>query len=380
MSLAAEQPLVAQTVDRFLATHGRSPGAERPDAAAEGWSRAAWQEMAALGWLGICLPESAGGLGCAIEERLAVMEAVGRGLVREPYLGTAVLCAELLQAAAGAQAQAARLLPEIAAGRLVLAFAVTEPDSGYEPAATACSAQRDGDGWVLQGRKLAVLDAPIADRLLVLARSAGQAGDETGLSLFLVDPHAAGVTLRAWPTVDGRRCADIAFDRLALPADALVGAAGQAFDAVQYALDHARVASCAEAVGAMQALIATTIAYLKERRQFGQPLARFQVLRHRVADMHIACEQARSLTALAAGTLLPDHPRRGALAAAAKTQAAWSARFVGQQAVQLHGGMGVTDELQVGHWFKRLLATEVLFGNADHQLQRFARLSQPAND
>ena len=373
MNVQQAPTLVAETVDRFLAAHGDTAEWERVASGSEGWSRARWREMAELGWLGICLPESAGGLGCGIEERMAVMEAVGRGLVLEPYLSTAVLCAELISAGA-TDLQRAAFLPAIAAGDMVLAFAGSEPASRFETCDVQCSAQRNGDGWALNGAKIAVLDAPIADHLLVLARTDGERTSPHGLSVFIVEPAAPGVTMRGYPTLDRRRCADIEFIDVHAGAGALVGAESMAFPAVELALDHARVALCSEAVGIMDELVTTTIAYLKQRQQFGKPLAQFQVLRHRVADMHIACEQARSMAQMASATLLLGHPARSANAAAAKAQAGWSARFVGQQAVQLHGGMGVSNELRVGHWFKRLMAIDILLGNADHQVRRFGEL------
>ena len=373
MNVQQAPTLVAEMVDRFLAAHGDTAEWERVASGSEGWSRARWREMAKLGWLGICLPESAGGLGCGIEERMAVMEAVGRGLVLEPYLSTAVLCAELISAGA-TDLQRAAFLPAIAAGDMVLAFAGSEPASRFETCDVQCSAQRNGDGWALNGAKIAVLDAPIADHLLVLARTGGERTSPHGLSVFIVEPAAPGVTMRGYPTLDRRRCADIEFIDVHVGASALVGAESMAFPAVELALDHARVALCSEAVGIMDELVTTTIAYLKQRQQFGKPLAQFQVLRHRVADMHIACEQARSMAQMASATLLLGHPARSANAAAAKAQAGWSARFVGQQAVQLHGGMGVSNELRVGHWFKRLMAIDILLGNADHQVRRFGEL------
>ena len=373
MNVQQAPTLVAETVDRFLAAHGDTAEWERVASGSEGWSRARWREMAKLGWLGICLPESAGGLGCGIEERMAVMEAVGRGLVLEPYLSTAVLCAEFISAGA-TDLQRAAFLPAIAAGDMVLAFAGSEPASRFETCDVQCTAQRSGDGWALNGAKIAVLDAPIADHLLVLARTGGERTSPLGLSVFIVEPAAPGVTMRGYPTLDRRRCADIEFIDVHAGAGALVGAESMAFPAVELALDHARVALCSEAVGIMDELVTTTIAYLKQRQQFGKPLAQFQVLRHRVADMHIACEQARSMAQMASATLLLGHPARSANAAAAKAQAGWSARFVGQQAVQLHGGMGVSNELRVGHWFKRLMAIDILLGNADHQVRRFGEL------
>lgn len=367
-------PLVAQTVDRFLADRCSASEWERVASSEPGWSRDNWREMAELGWLGICVPESLGGLGCGIEERMAVMEAIGQGLVLEPYLSTAVLCAELVMAKA-TDAQRQRLMPAIAQGRLVMALAATEPGARFAVQDVSSRAIKQGGGWQLSGHKIAVLDAPLADQLIVLARTSGTQREENGLSLFLVDPKATGVQLRTWPTVDRRRCSDIILEGVSLGAEALLGQEGEAFAALDYALDHAAVATCAEAVGAMSALVTMTIAHLKQRRQFGKTLDQFQVLRHRVADMHIACEQARALAGMAAATLLPDHPRRRINASAAKAQVGWSARFVGQQAVQLHGGMGMSNELRVGHYFKRLMAVEVLFGDTDHHLRRFGAIN-----
>ena len=210
MNVQQAPALVAETVDRFLAAHGDTAEWERVASGSEGWSRARWREMAELGWLGICLPESAGGLGCGIEERMAVMEAVGRGLVLEPYLSTAVLCAEFISAGA-TDLQRAAFLPAIAAGDMVLAFAGSEPASRFETCDVQCTAQRNGDGWALNGAKIAVLDAPIADHLLVLARTDGERTSPHGLSVFIVEPAAPGVTMRGYPTLDRRRCADIEF-------------------------------------------------------------------------------------------------------------------------------------------------------------------------
>lgn len=366
----ATSSLVEPTLDRFLSACYGAGAWEALVADPRGWSREHWQRMAELGWLGVCLPDAVGGLGCALGERLAIMEAIGKGRVLEPYFGTAVVCAELLQALP-AQGRAIELLSAIPSGDKVLALAAYEPGGGFDLSACTCQARRSDGGYRLSGRKAVVLDGPSADVLIVLAR-VGEASEGAGpFGLFAVAPEQAGVRLRAYPTVDRRRCADLAFEEVELTRDACLAEGDLAWAAVQRAMDHAALALSAEAVGAMQALLKLTIAHLKERQQFSRPLAEFQVLRHRVVDMYMACEQARALTWAAVPMMDADAAARQAACSAARAQASWAGRYVGSQAVQLHGGMGVTDELEVGHHFKRLLAQDGLIGTADHQVRRF---------
>lgn len=330
-----------------------------------------WRSMADMGWMAAAVPAADGGLGLGPRETAIVMEGMGRGLVREPYWSTAVLGTELVRRAGDAN-QRVELLSGIADGSLRLAFALHEPGARYDWVDVRCRAERVGDGYRISGDKVAVLDAPQADKLLVLARTAGDAGERKGLTLFCIDTGAAGIVQRRWPTLDDRECADLRFDSIEVPASGRLGAEGGAADIVEPALDHALVALCAEAGGAMAGALEATIEYLKSRRQFGQPLSSFQVLRHRVADMLVATEQARSLALHAAACLDADSLLRRRMAAAAKAQVGLSGRFVGESAVQLHGGMGVTEGMAVGHYLKRLLSIDMLLGDADHHLQYIA--------
>ena len=368
-----DETLLVASVDRFIAEHYDFAGWRRITARPDGFSREHWRTMAELGWLALALPEANGGLGLGARARMRLMESFGKGLVLEPYFTTAVLGAELVL---GSDSAFHRddILPKIAAGELLLAFAHAEPGSRFDLADVKCRAQRTATGYVLTGSKIAVLDAPAADRLLVLARTGGGQRDRTGLSLFVIDRAAPGLVQRDYPTVDHRRCSDIEFDAVAVEPTALLGAEDNAWPIVERAVDHAIGALCAEAVGAMGILIDATIEYLKTRRQFGRPLAEFQALRHRVADMIVAHEQCRSLVMVAASTLADKGTAaasRSATVSAAKVQTGRAGRFIGENAIQLHGAIAVTDELHVGHYVKRLMAIDTMFGNADFHVHRF---------
>ena len=349
-------------VARFVARE--CPFPRRPVAAESPGGNHLWQEIAGLGLTGLLVDASQGGSGGGDEELALVMELFGHGLVVEPFLGTAVLAATLI-AALGDSAQQGRWLPDLAAGELRLALAHFEPASGFarEPAGTRAQAQ--ASGVVLHGVKSCVLDAPVANLLLVSAR------EGAGHSLFALPVRAAGLTIRPWMTVDGRSAADLVLDGVRVEAINRLGAPGQAGAALAWALDRATLAIGSDALGSMQSLLSQTREYLRTRRQFGQPLARFQVLQHRVVDMHIAIEECRALLGAARASLGLDLAARTTAVAAAKYKLGQSARLVGEQAVQLHGAMGMTDELAVSHHFKRLLGADAMFGDCDFQLARF---------
>lgn len=334
-----------------------------------GSSDAIWQAFAEQGFLSIGLPEAHGGIGGATELMLT-MEEIGRALVLEPYLSTVTLCAPLI-ADLGSAAQQAELLPRVATGALKLAFAHGEAEARYA-STVRTEAHRTGDSYLLNGAKATVPDGPVADLLLVSAKSAG------GLAVFLVDPKAPGVRLVRYRTQDGRSAADVFFEDLRLPASQVLGQTvddSDATAALERAVERAIAALCAEAVGAMEATNATTIEYTKSRKQFGQPIGRFQVLQHRMADMFVQATQARSMSILATGRCAARgdaEPAEAALrrrdVSAAKCYVGKAARFVGQQAVQLHGGMGMADELAVSHYFKRLTMIDMIFGDSTHHL------------
>ena len=361
-----EQTALQDTLRRFFA---RDYGFEHRRAmsrSADGFDRAAWATFAEFGILALPFPEDFGGLDGSAVDSMLVMEMLGRGLALEPYLPSVVLCGGLIRDA-GSAAQKEALLPAIAGGELMLAFAHFEARGRYALDHVATQATPAGGGWKLDGAKAVVLAAPSAHQFIVSAQ------DGTGLSLFLVDAKAPGLSLRSYPTQDGARAADVRLDAVQVGAEALIGPAGGALPLIERAVDYANAALCAEAVGIMAALNEVTLEYLKTRKQFGTPIGKFQALQHRMADMVIATEQARSMTTLAAVRADSDDAgERSRCVAAAKAYVLQSARLVGQQAVQLHGGMGVTDELNVGHYFKRLTMIGLTFGDVDYHLGRFS--------
>lgn len=373
-SLSEEQQLLKDSVDRFVREAYPLETRRRLAASELGWDRGNWRKMAELGWLSVGLPEAYGGLDGGPVEHMVIMEGIGRGLVLEPFLTTAVLGAGLLLESPHEPLKQ-DLLPRVATGEMQLAFACAEPQSRYDLFDVATTAVATADGWRLDGHKAVVMGGPTADRLIVTARNAGERRDRDGITLFVVDPAADGVRRRDYPTVDGLRASEVELTGVEVGTAAVLSGVGDGLAAVENAVDRAIAALCAEAVGAMQVLLDTTNDYLKTRVQFGQPIGKFQVLQHRMADMFMAVEEARSLTYMATLKLAdPDPAERRRAAAAAKVQIGRSGRLVGQQSVQLHGGMGMTDEMHVGHYFKRLTMIDVMFGNADHHLRRFAAM------
>jgi alkylation response protein AidB-like acyl-CoA dehydrogenase len=370
--LTEEQLALQETLRRFIAKDYDFERRRSLARSALGYSAEAWGQLAELGLLGLPYPEEFGGLGGSGVDIMAVMELVGRGLLLEPYLSTVVLCGGLLRDAA-ARAIKQALLPRIAAGELKIALAAYEAAGRYELAHVAATAVHDAKGWRLTGRKSVVLDAPSADYFLLSARSSGNRTDAEGISLFLVRRDAPGLTLRAYPTQSGGRAADLHLQDVPIDDDALIGAPERALPVIERAVDQGIAALCAEAVGIVTALNEATLNYLKTRKQFGTVIGSFQALQHRMADMFIAAEQARSMAIIAAIQAAGGEPatRRRAISGA-KAYIGQAARFVGQQAVQLHGAMGVVDELNVGHYFKRLTMIDMTFGDADHHLARFS--------
>lgn len=366
-----EQQLLADTVKRFVREH-YSFEARRDILQSEaGWSRETWRELAGLGLTALNVPEQHGGLSAGPVDTMLVMNALGAALVLEPYLGAAVFAPSLIARLDDASASAA-LLPDIASGERIVIVAHQEPGTRGELNHVATRANRTADGYVLDGRKSVITHGGAADELLITARTSGATGDTDGVSVFRVEPRTAGVTLRSYRTFDGQSAADIDLQRVALPASSRVGAEGKAYSALEAAHDVALSALCAEAVGIMQAVNATTLEYTKARKQFGQPIAKFQVLQHRMADMFLQAEQALSMSYLAAIKCVdPDPDERRRALAAAKVVIGQAGRFVGQQAVQLHGGMGMTDELMVSHHFKRLTGIDLSCGDTDFHIQQF---------
>jgi len=369
-----EQRLLKDSVERLLADRYGFEARQRFMKEPGGWSRALWRSYAELGLLGLPFEEQHGGIGGGPVETMIVMEAFGRALALEPFFATVVLGGGLLRLGADDATRDA-LMPKIAAGDLMLAFAHAERQSRYDLADVATTARRDGAHYVLDGAKSLVIHGDCADKLIVSARLAGERRDRDGIGLFVIDADAAGVSRRAYPTVDGLRAAEVTLSGVRIGVDAAIGEPGKAFPLIAQVVDGAIAALAAEAVGAMAAMHEITVELLKTRKQFGVPIGNFQVLQHRAAEMLIALEQARSMALLA--TMMAEEPdateRRKAIAAA-KVQIGRSGRFVGQQAIQLHGGIGMTMEYKVGHYFKRVTAIDTLFGDADHHLADLARL------
>jgi alkylation response protein AidB-like acyl-CoA dehydrogenase len=331
---------------------------------------AVWATFAEMGLLALPLPEAHGGLGGNSVDVAGVMACLGAKLVLEPYLPT-VLAAQLV-ADTGTPAQRDRWLPEVAQGRLRLAWAHGEPDSRHARTRMATAAKRDGEGWRLDGRKSVVVGAPQADALVVSARLSGAIDGSAGLALFVVEAKAPGVALRSYRNHDGQHAADVALHEVRVTDAQCLGAAGDVAVAIEHALDRGAAAVCAEALGVMRAMNDTTLEYLKTRKQFGVAIGSFQALQHRMADMVVATEQANSMALLAAARADShvDAVERSRAVSAAKAYVGQQARFVGQQAIQLHGGMGITDEMMVSHLFKRLTLIESSFGDSDHHFER----------
>lgn len=369
-SLDDDHIALQDAVRRFC--DGEYPAHERGNVEATDIAARRWSGMAELGLLGLPFDPELGGSGQGAVEQMLVAEELGRSLGGGAWLSSVVLAGQLL-ADAGTPAQCAAWLPKIASGDKRLALAFAEVDARYTLSRVATRARKVADGLRIDGRKSLVLDGDSADAFIVVARTAGEDEDSQGLTLLLVDAHAPGVTVDGYATLDGRRAAEIRFDGVTASTDAVVGPAGAALPLIDEAIDRAAAALCAEAAGAIDALITMTAEHLKTRKQFGAPLAKFQVLQHRMADMLIAGEQVRSMACAAAMALdAPDAAQRRRLVSAAKVIAGQAGRQVGQWAIQLHGAMGMTDECRVGHYAKRLLVINQLFGDASHHLQRLA--------
>ncbi len=371
-SFTDEQSMLRDTVAAYLADHYTIE--QRRAATAEaGWRPQVWRAFAEeLGILGAAFPEDLGGLGGGAVENLVIMEAFGKALVVEPYLGTVVIGGGFLKHSD--HPRAAELIGRIIAGETVIALAYAEPQGRYNPAAVTTTARRDGAGYVLNGHKAAVAGGPWATHLIVTARTAGGPRDAEGISVFLVEKDAAGLTTTDYAVVDGSRSSEVGLQDVKVGPEALVGPADHGLPLVEKVLDEAIAATCAEACGVQRKLVDGTVEYTRQRRQFGQPISNFQALQHRMADMFVEMEQSVSMT-LMATLKLADDAARPAAVAAAKVRVGKACTFVGQSAIQLHGGMGMTDEMAIGHYFKRATLIEQAFGDTAYQLTRYERLA-----
>ena len=371
-----EQRLFSETLRKFLSTGYNFDARSKIIASASGLSEDVWAALAEMGILGVPFDAEHGGFGGTTVDMMVVMEAIGDALVVEPYLATVGLGGRFV-ARGGTTAQKDRILPALTQGKLKMAFAQTEPGARYDLARVATRATSSGDGWVLEGDKRAVLHGSCADLLVVSARTAGAEGDARGISLFLVPRGAPGVTVSEYRGLDHLRVADVRLSGARVGRDALLGAEGEGLALIEEVVDYATALVCAEAVGAIKYAHDATLEYLKTRRQFGVPIGSFQALQHRMVDVLIAYEQARSIACLACVKVdTADAAERRRVVSAAKIKIADSARHVSQEAVQLHGGMGMTEELKISHTFRRLTMIAQVFGDADHHLARFAAASR----
>ena len=370
--LSEEQRLLKESVDGLLADTYDFEQRKTYGSSSKGWSADVWKTFAEQGLLGLPFAEADGGIGAGPVETSLVMEAFGRALVLEPYFATVVLGGGLLRHGAS-DAQRKACLPSIIDGSRTAAFAQLEKDSRYDLGDVATSAKKKADGWVIRGKKHAVQHGDTADILMVTARSRGDRRDRSGIGVFLVPADAAGVVIKSYATHDGLRTADIAFEDVEIGADAVLGDAENGLPLVERVADEARAALCSEAVGAMDEALKLTVDYLKTRQQFGTAIGTFQALQHRASDMFVALEQARGMALYATMAVGFNDPKERADAiAAAKVQVGRSLKFVGQQAIQLHGGVGMTMEYRIGHYFKRLTMIDSTLGDADFHVRRLA--------
>jgi alkylation response protein AidB-like acyl-CoA dehydrogenase len=369
-----EQSMVRDTVASFLQDKYDFETRRKIVASESGWRADYWQAFAEeLGILGASFSEELGGLGGGAIDNMIIMEEFGKALVIEPYLGTVVIGGGFMKHSG--YAGAASVIEGIVAGTTTIAFAYAEPQGRYTWQDLKTTAKKEGSGYVLNGHKAVVVGAPFATHLVVTARTSGAQRDAGGVSVFLVDKSLPGIVTRDYPTVDGGRASEVYFENVSIPADALIGEEGNGLPLVNKVLDEATAAVGAEAVGVLRKLHEGTLDYAKQRKQFGTAISNFQVLQHRMVDMFIEVEQAVSMTYMATIKLDESDAERAKAVSAAKVRIGRACKFVGQNAIQIHGGMGMTDELAIGHYFKRASIIEGLFGSVDHHLRRYESLS-----
>jgi pimeloyl-CoA dehydrogenase small subunit len=370
--LSEEQRLLKESVDGLLTDAYDFEQRKKYMKEKGGWSKAVWSKLAEQGLLGLPFTEADGGFGAGGVETMIVMEALGKALVLEPYLATVVIGGGFLRHGGSAEQKAAHI-PGIIDGSKTLAFAQLEKNSRYDLFDVTTTAKKKGAGWVIDGEKFVVLNGENADTLIVTARTKGERRDKSGIGVFLVPADAKGISKKGYPTQDGLHAADISFTGVEVGSDAAIGNPEDSLALVERVVDEARVALCAEAVGAMDESLKETVEYIKTRKQFGVAIGSFQSLQHRASDMFVAAEQARSMSMFAtmAGDF-EDAKERSSAIAAAKVQIGKSLKFVGQQSIQLHGGIGMTMEAKIGHYFKRLTMIENTFGDSEYHLRRVA--------
>ncbi|MCH2345101.1 MAG: acyl-CoA dehydrogenase family protein [Pseudomonadales bacterium] len=372
LSLSVEHSILRDSVERFVRKSYPFDKRRKIVDKSESFLQENWQGFSKLGWLGLNLPEEFGGNGGSAVDTMVVAEALGPGLILEPFLETVVIGSKLIQVGYN-EKQKSEFLSNLVRGRLILTFAFAEPQSRYSLSDVQLSAKPNGDQFVLNGKKAVVRHASSADKIIVSARTAGDRRDKHGITLFLVERNSPGLSRRDYRLQDDIPASELIFDNVCLRRTAMIGDLDCALPMIELVVDHGIAMVCAEAVGIMSALYTATLQYVKTREQFGQPIGKFQVIKHRMVDMLMACEEARSMAYMATLKLGESDPNvRKRAASAAKVSIGKAARFVGQQSIQLHGGMGMTDELSVDHYFKRLTMIDILFGDVDFHLKRYS--------
>ena len=368
--LSEEQKMIQQSVERFVQENYDLPKRVEISSKGPGYSKEYWGSMAELGWLGLPFEEKDGGFGGNQIDTLVIMEQSGKGLVLEPFIANVVLGGGAIQIG-GSEELKKEMLPGLIEGSKQMTLAYAEQQSRFDLEDVATSARQEGDKFIINGQKSMVLNAESADHIVVVTRTSGGQVDEEGITLFLVDSNAKGIELQNFPTVDGLRASEITFDNAEVSSERMIGELGKGFDILRVVSNNAILAVCAEAVGAMEILYKDTVEYTQQREQFDHPLSDFQVLQHRMVDMFMEYEQCKSLLFRATMETIQDPVLAQRTIHALKHLIGKSGIFVGENAVQLHGGMGVTEELRIGHFFKRLLVIDSQFGNADFHLDKF---------
>ena len=368
-----EQTLIQDQVDQFVQKEYDWETRQSLSNSELGFGEDNWKKFADLGWLGISVSEDSGGFGGSAIESMLIMEAFGKGLVVEPFLETIIMAGGMIDDN-GSDEQKSSILEPVISGQMHLAIAYAEPQSRFNLADVVTEAKEDGDNYVLNGYKSVVMNGPSADKIIVSARTSSSQLDESGISLFIVDANAEGLNKTNYKTVDGRRASDLTLENVKVSKSDLIGNPDSGLTILESAIDKAILAISAEAVGAMEVLYKTTVEYCKTREQFGTAIGKFQVLQHRMVDMFMEYEQCKSLLFMATMKHEEGAPDAKTAISGLKYQVGKAGKFIGQQAVQLHGGMGVTDELNVGHYFKRLTTVGTIFGNTDYHLKKYTSL------
>ncbi len=368
-----EQSMIRESVSRFLREKYDFETRQSILQSEAGWSPEIWAQLAQMGLMGAAFPEEHNGFGGSAADTLVLMEEFGKGLLIEPFLPTVILAGQLLRHAGGDHANA--LIEKIISGDLIMAFGFAEPKSRFSLSYTTTKAQKEGEHYILNGRKSVVLGAPIAGKIIVTARTSADIKSTDGISLFILDADQEGLRVDSYPTIDGLQAGEIYLENVKIPASNLLGQEGKAFALIEKTIDGAIIATSAEAIGICRKMSELTSVYTRQREQFGQPISKFQVLQHTMVDMFMHTEEMVSMAYIAAMKAdTPGYDTREA-ASAVKVQMGKSLKFVGEAAIQLHGGMGITEEMAVGHYFMHATMLELLFGNKDYHLRRYQSLT-----